>query len=249
MEHKKTSLNTKDKVNLSFEHNRSGYRSLIVICPGFFNSKKNRWMRKTVELVSDCYDTFIFDFRGHGESSGKFTWSAKEYLDVEAVLDYVAGYKYNSIGILAYSLGAAASITAANKRKDVKAMVLVSCPFSFWQINYHFWQPEMLSDLKDNIDCDWEGKGARVGSLFRLKKKPINEIKKIKDIPILFIHGQRDWVIKDSHSQKLYAVVQGPKGIELIEDGLHAERMVQQNPERMKKLILNWFNQALDKEV
>ncbi|MFC1698755.1 alpha/beta hydrolase [Candidatus Omnitrophota bacterium] len=242
-------LYTKDKVTLAYEHAQHGHRSIIIVCPGFFNSKKNRWMRKSRELLSREHDTMIFDFRGHGESGGKFSWSAKEHRDVEAILDYLKPYNYRSTGILAYSLGAAASINAVARRKSVQSMILVSCPYSFWKINYHFWEPEMLSDLKDNFECDWEGKGARAGSLLNPKRKPINEIKKIKDIPVFFIHGKRDWIIKDYHSQRLYEAAQGVKKIELIEDGLHAERLIQQHPEKMKTLILDWFKSTLKKEV
>lgn len=107
----------------------------------------------------------------------------------------------------------------------------------------------MFSDLKDNIDCDWEGKGAKVNLFFSFKRKPINEVKKIKNIPLLFIHGKKDWIIKDYHSQKLYENAQCPKKIELIEGGLHAERLIQQYPEKMESFIDDWFNQTLNKEV
>ena len=240
-------LYTKDKVEISFEHNSKGFSSLIIVCPGFFNSKKNRWMKKTVELLSGNYDTFIFDFRGHGESKGLFSWLAKEHNDLEAVLDYVQSFNYKSIGILAYSLGAAVSINTVSRRNDVKSMILISCPISFWEINYHFWELEMLSDLKDNFECAWEGKGAKVGHFFEPKRKPINEIKKIKDVPIFFIHGTRDWIIKYYHSCRLYEASVSVKRIKLIKDGLHAERLIQQDEGKMKKLFLDWFDETIGK--
>tara|TARA_B100000315_G_C14574971_1_gene587437 strand:+ start:710 stop:1477 length:768 start_codon:yes stop_codon:yes gene_type:complete len=249
MGNNKATLLTKDKVELSYEHNKKGFSSLIVVCPGFFNSKKNRWMKNTVEVLSSDYDTLIFDFRGHGESKGLFTWLGKEHCDLEAILDFAKGFNYESIGILAYSLGAAVSINIAAKRDDIKSMILISSPMSFWEINYHFWEPEMLSDLKDNFECDWEGKGARVSHFFTGKLKPIKEVKKIKNLPLFFIHGSRDWIIKDYHSQNLYEAASGIKAIEIIEGGLHAERLLQENPQKMKVLILDWFRKTLSKEV
>jgi esterase/lipase len=100
----------------------------------------------------------------------------------------------------------------------------------------------MLSDLKDNIDCKWEGKGVRPGWMFGRKPDTMAEIAKIKKTAILFIHGDNDWVIKERHSKKLYntATVKTKK-LETINKGLHAERLIQQYPDRMKELILGWF--------
>lgn len=236
---------TKDKVNIAYDHLKRGSASVVIVCPGFFNSKNNRWMAKAAELASSEYDVIIFDFRGHGNSAGKFSWSAREHLDLEAVLNYALSYGYRNIGILAFSLGAAAAVNLSSRRNEVKSMVLISCPLSFWKIDYHFWLPEMFSDLKDNFDCDWEGKGARVGSMLMPKPKPVKNIARIKDASVFFIHGERDWVIKPYHSQVLYKAAKVNKKIEIIKDGLHAERLIQQCPDKMKDLIIAWFSNTL----
>lgn len=239
------SLLTSDNINIAYEHRKDGFESVIIICPGFFNSKKNRWMRKTAQLISQEYDTMLFDFRGHGDSNGKFSWSAREHLDLGVVLDYAVQSGYKNIGILAFSLGAVVSANVASKRSDIKSMVLISCPLSFWKIDYHFWEPEMFSDLGDNIDCKWEGKGARITNLFMPKPKPIDSISKIKDTAVFFIHGDRDWIIKDYHSKKLFDLTKTHKKIEIIEKGLHGERMIQQYPDKMKSLLLEWFRETM----
>ncbi|MCP4648495.1 MAG: alpha/beta hydrolase [PVC group bacterium] len=238
-------VKTKDNIKISYEHRQNGFPSVVIVCPGFFNSKKNRWIRRTVDIVSEEHDAIVLDFRGHGDSGGLFTWSAKDYYDVQAIVEYARSCGYESIGILGYSLGAAAAVNAVSYTKDIRSMILISGPYDFWQINYHFWEPEVISDLKDNIDCAWEGKGARVDSLFIPKPKPITQIKRITETPILLIHGTRDWIIKDYHSQKLFDAAPGEKKIELIKGGLHAERLIQQYPERMKRLILGWLKKTM----
>ena len=67
-----------DNVALAYDQYRQGNDSVIIICPGFYNSKENRWMRKTVDLLLPRYDVIIFDMRGHGGSGRTFTWSAKD---------------------------------------------------------------------------------------------------------------------------------------------------------------------------
>lgn len=238
-------LRTSDKIDIAYEHYKNGSDSAIIVCPGFYNSKANRWMRKTADIVSPAYDVIIFDFRGHGQSTGKFTWSAKEDLDVNTVVDYAKAQGYKHIGMIAFSLGAAAAVNAAASRDDIDSMVLISCPSSFRAIDFHFWDPAMLSDLKDNIECKWEGKGARSASMLLKKKDPVDAIKKIKHAAILFIHGGRDWVVGDHHSAKLYKEADTRKDIEVIKGGLHAERLIQFYPDRMKKLIMEWFSKTL----
>ena len=236
---------TRDNIRIAYDRYQNGSDSVIIICPGFYNSNKNRWMRKAVELVSPAYDVIIFDFRGHGQSGGTFTWSAKEDMDVDAVVDRAKTYGYKRIGILAFSLGAAAAVNDAAHRTDIDSMVLISCPMSLKTINCHFWEPEMFADLRDNFACGWEGKGARTSSVFMSKENPIDTITRIKQTPILFIHGDKDWMIKDYHSRKLYAAAPGYKEIEIIRGGLHAERLIEFHEEAMKKLIAGWFSRTL----
>jgi len=241
----KGTLLTEDDVSIAYERYKNGFEKVIIICPGFYNSKKNRWMRKTVDFISSEYDVIIFDLRGHGESGGKFTWSAKEHHDLNAVIDYAIAEGYEDVGVVAFSLGAASAINAASVRNDIGSMVLISTPSSFRMVNFHFWEPGMLSDLKDNIECKWEGKGARFGSIFTPKDRPIDMIGLIKTTPILFIHGDRDWLIRDRHSRKLYEAARVHKKIEIVKGGLHAERIIQFNPDKIEKLILEWFSETL----
>ena len=243
--HESGTVLTSDNVSISYDLSSGGHDSVIIVCPGFYNSKQNRWMRKTADMLSSSYDVLLFDFRGHGKSGGIFTWSAKEHLDLNAIIDYAKSRGYKKIGILGFSMGAAAAINTAADRNDITSMVLISCPSKISTINFNFWEPGMWSDLKDNIECKWEGKGARSGNMFLRKNDPIDAIGRIKHTPILFIHGDNDWVIKDRHSRKLYAAANTEKRLEIIKCGLHAERLIQYYPEEMKKIMLEWFSKTL----
>ena len=50
---------------------------------------------------------------------------------------------------------------------------------------------------------------------------------------------------KDYHSEKLYKVAPTYKKIEIIENGLHAERLIQFYPDKLRGLILDWFDETL----
>ncbi len=239
---------TRDGVAIAYDHYMRGSDTVIIICPGFYNSKSNRWMQKAVEIVRPAYDVIIFDFRGHGKSGGTYTWSAKEEADLDAILDYAHGRGYKHIGIIGFSLGAAVAVNTAASRGGIESMVLISCPSSFSMINFHFWEPGMFSDLMDNIDCKWDGKGARVANIFMHKDDPKKTIGRVKDTPILFIHGDKDWIVKDSHSRRLYEAAGEPKKLEIIPGGLHAERLIQAAPDKMQELIRDWFLKTLKRK-
>ena len=238
-------LHTKDNISISYDHYSHGAESVIIVCPGFFNSKENRWMRKAVDMLLPEYDVIIFDFRGHGKSGGLYTWSAKETQDLDAVMDYAGSLGYKHIGILAFSLGAAVAVNEAAKRDNIDSMVLVSCPSSFQNIDFRFWEPGMFFDLKDNIDCKWEGKGARTVSIFMKKEAPINSVRLIKNTAILFIQGDNDWIINVRHAKKLYDAAVTKKKLEIIKGGFHAERLLQFHYDTMRNMILDWFSKTL----
>ena len=238
-------LVTKDGVSIAYDHYKNGLDSVIIICPGFFNSKRNSMMKKAVEMVSWFYDVIIFDFRGHGESGGKFTWASREPLDLETAIDYAVGCGYKKIGVMGFSLGAATAMNVAAGRPEIKSMVLVSGPYSFWKMDYNFWEPGMLLDLRSNFECKWEGKGVRFGNVFLPKIRPLDSVARTKGTPMLFIHGDSDWVIKDYHSRKLYEAAAGKKRLEIIKGGFHAERLIEKYPERMEKLVMDWFKETL----
>lgn len=239
-------LTTKDNTIISYDHYKQQKNSVIVICPGFFNSKANRWMKKAVDMVAQDYDVIVFDFRGHGGSSGLYTWSSREYLDLDAVLNYAVASGYKHIGILAFSLGAATAVNEAALRDDIESMVLISCPTSFQNIDYRFWEPSMFSDLKDNIDSKWEGKGAKFTSIFMKKEAPIDSVRSIKHTAMFFIQGDNDWVIKPRHAKRLYDAAATKKKLEIVKGGLHAERLMQFNYDQIKEMVLDWFSGTLN---
>lgn len=238
-------LCTSDNITISYDQYKRGSDSVIIVCPGFFNSKDNRWMRKTVDMLSMAYDVIIFDFRGHGKSGGKYTWSAKEHQDLNAIIDHARSQGYKNIGILAFSLGAATAMNVAAMRDDIKSMVLISCPTAFKNINFCFWEPGMWGDLKDNIECKWEGKGAKTDNIFLKKMDPIDSARLIKKTAIFFLQGGDDWVIKERHAKKLYKAVSTEKKLEIIKGGLHAERLMQFHYDEIKEMVLDWFSKTL----
>lgn len=238
------SLFTEDKQEIYYDHYTNGHKRLVVIAHGFFNSKDALLLKELGKELRDGYDVVILDFRGHGQSGGLFYWTTKEYIDLIAVLEDVRG-DYDKIGLIGFSLGAATSIIAASKVDWIDSVIAVSAPTEFEKIEYHFWDLDVENDVLYNLIGDGlVGKGARPGPFWLKKDKPIHCVAKVK-APILFLHGESDWLIKPTHSQELYDKAQGKKDIAIIKNGPHAEYLIRKKKEETVTFIRDWFKETL----
>src|SRR5690348_4090120 len=93
------SVLTEDRVRIAFDVYAQGHQKVIVLAHGFYNSKQALLFKEMASMLSDSYDVIVLDFRGHGQSQGLFTWTAKEPMDLNAVLDF-AKTKYQRIGVV-----------------------------------------------------------------------------------------------------------------------------------------------------
>ncbi|MGD0336859.1 MAG: alpha/beta fold hydrolase [Candidatus Omnitrophota bacterium] len=238
-------LTTVDRQTISFQHFKNGHRFVIIIAHGYYNSKQCVVLQQLAKALGGEYDIFIFDFRGHGKSSGVFTWTSREGNDLRAVLDFIAPL-YSKIGLIAFSTGASISINLLANDKRVDSLICVGAPSDMSRIDYWVWALDWKGDMAYTfLDSRGRiGKGVRPGPFWLAKEKPINNVAKIT-IPIMFIHGSRDWVIRPWHSEALYQKAGGIKKIIFIKNGPHAEYLMRDYPEQFVREVKNWFLDTL----
>lgn len=238
-------LVTSDHAKIAYRHYNCGHDKVIVIAPGFYNSKDAILLKQLADNLLDEYDVVMFDFRGHGKSSGLYSWTSKEGRDLEAALDYIDG-KYRKIGMIAFSLGGSVAINTLAHDKRVNSLACVSAASNFNKINYQFWKLDLKGDLFYTLFTSegWKGRGFRAGPFWLKKEKPIDNVDKIQ-IPILYIHGSRDWVIKPWHSQALYDKTQSKKRLVIIKNGPHAEYLFRDNRQEFLQEMRKWFKDTL----
>ena len=238
-------LHTKDRHKIEVVHHTRGAKKAVILAHGFFNNKDAYLFRKIAIAVAVHYDVVAFDFRGHGKSSGLFSWTSKECADLQVVIAYVKSCGYEAIGLMGFSLGAAISLIESAQNQDIKTVIAISAPYDFWKIDYHFWKPSMLDDLKLNLGYKAKGKGVRPSHPWQPKIAPIDIVDRISPRPVLFIHGAEDWLINPRHSWKLYKKAKEPKKIEILPKVGHAETMFDQQPRLLMKPCLDWFANTL----
>ncbi len=236
---------TEDKHKISYTHFSAGHPKVIIIAHGFYNSKEAVVLQQLAKILLDEYDIFMFDFRGHGKSSGLFTWISKEGQDLKAVTQYLKG-KYQKTGVIAFSLGGSIAINVLSCEQIADSFICVSAPAYISKIDYNFWQLDWQGDVIYTLLSKEgrKGKGIRPGPFWLKKEDPISNISKLK-IPVLFLHGENDWVIKPWHSKVLFEHATGIKKIVYFKNGPHAEYLLRDNREQFVEEITRWFKDTL----
>jgi len=242
-------LLTSDHQKIAYRYYNGGHDKVIIIAHGFYNSKDAVILKKLAETLYDEYDVFMFDFRGHGKSSGLYTWTSKEGRDLEAVLDYIDG-KYKKVGMLAFSFGGSVAINTLAHDKLVDSLICVSTASDPHKTDYQLWKLDLKGDLAYTLFTleGLKGKGFRPGPFWLKKEKPIDNVDKIQ-IPILYIHGEKDWVIKPWHSQALYDKTKSKKRLVFIKNGPHAEYLTRDYFEQFISEVKTWFKETLSGEA
>ena len=154
-------LLTVDGQTIHYDLYPHGHQRLIIIAHGFFNSKDALLLKELGQALANQYDVLIMDFRGHGKSGGLFYWTSKEYLDLKAVLGY-ARTRYQKIGVIGFSLGAATSIITASQTDGIDTVISISAPSEFEKIECRFWELNVENDIFYNLIGEGRaGKGVR----------------------------------------------------------------------------------------
>ena len=229
----------RDSTRISFDlYARAEQEALLLICPGFFQSKETTLFQRIASDLSADQNVLCLDFRGHGRSGGLYTFSAREGADLETVLEW-ARERYSKISLLGFSLGGAVAINMAARFPDsIRTLIAVSTPSAFEEIEYRIWSPEVIyGGLRA-----WDPKmGCRLGNPWLKKEKPVETIRHLR-MPVLLIHGTRDSIVSHSHSERLYQAAGEPKRLELIEGGGHAEELYRHHPDRFLQIVQGWLH-------
>jgi len=235
---------TADNMRIYYDHYKNDHQKVIILAHGFFNSKQTVLFQDMAKALSDEYDVIVMDFRGHGMSDGPFHWTAKAYQDLEAILDY-ARQDYQNIGVIGFSLGAATSLITASRTDQIDSLIAVSTPTQFRKINYQIWRLGFFENIFYNMTREGRiGKGVKPGRLWLKKIKPIDIVDDI-NVPVLYLHGKKDWLVRPKHSEKLFEKSPQDKEIIFIEKGTHAEYLFRRDKEGTTKIFKEWFSKTL----
>jgi fermentation-respiration switch protein FrsA (DUF1100 family) len=182
------------------------------------------------------YNVFAFDYRGYGESEGEPDRQGV-HDDALAALDYISARKdtgTDKLVILGQSLGGAIAIVAAAERKqDIRAVIIESAFSSYRRIAHDKASVvPLLGPLMDYMFPPPPG------------YDPIDYIGKISPVPILLIDGTADSVVPFAHSERLYKAAGSPKEFVVLQGGDHVQAFTRFLG-KTRPIVLHFLEQAL----
>jgi len=167
-------------------------RGTILFCHG--NGSNISGRLDTINIFQNLgFTTFLFDYRGYGNSQGKPNEKGT-YRDAEAAYDYLIDQKYlnpNHVIIFGRSLGGAVAANLATKR--IHQVLILESTFT------------SIMDIARNIYPIFP-----VRLINHIRYDTINCVRKL-DTPLLLVHSTEDDRIPFSHSEKLFEVADQPK--------------------------------------
>lgn len=238
MAHEELYLTTSDRTRIAANHYKRGKKQVLVVAPGWTMSKDSKFICRIARLFAKAFDVISFDFRGHGKSSGMYTFTNEEPKDLETVIRF-AKENYEKVYLIGFSLGGAISIIHSSISKKIDKLITVSAPHSFKKINHYMWAKDFLTNPFKKYEFKrWIT--IRPNMIINTKVKPIDVVDKIS-VPSLFIAGDSDTITNPNDTKSLFDKATCKKRFELFKNCHHAEDLVHQNSEKLVKTCIDWL--------
>ena len=208
-----------------FHSPRKEAATCVITCHGLYSSKDSeKYVRIARRFCRERLAVLRFDFRGCGESVGRFreTSLTGRTEDLEDALDFVQEQGYETVGVMGSSLGGTVAVLTAAKDKRVEALVTWATPCHLDEL----FRGELIEGLEK----------------LRQDVGKYDVIKAVKELycPVLIVHGSLDEQVPLSHAEVLYENANEPKNFQIIEGGDH--RLTNPSHRRSAvELTLNWF--------
>jgi len=185
----------------------------VVICHGYGGNKcgKHRlYVREAMRLADAGIAVLRFDFRGAGDSDGRFqdTDFDGEVSDILQGIKHLADYDIvdkERIGLLGRSLGGALAVVAASHHENIKSLVLWAPVFGAdqWKEDWAQAQNNKESRLLDEGLVAFDGQLTNTRFVQQFFALNIEEhLQKLGHLPMLHFHGISDTKVETHHAEQ-----------------------------------------------
>jgi fermentation-respiration switch protein FrsA (DUF1100 family) len=218
----------------------------VVLCHGIWTGRRE-CLPLALRFRAAGYNVLCFDFRAHGRSDGRFiSVGHHETDDVIGAVHYLKQRPEvdpTRIGVIGFSMGAAATIQAAARCSDIAAIVADSsyatfvdaAKYSFRVVTRmpHFpMAPLALQSAKWIMHLD--------ATLLR----PIDVIGRIAPRPVMLTHGVLDEIVPVRHAYTLFKAADEPKELWVV-PGAHHVGARDEDPDGYFQKVEHFLNDAL----
>jgi fermentation-respiration switch protein FrsA (DUF1100 family) len=237
----------RDVTSFSLEDNdwTAGSKGTVILGHGRFGSKDPDlkyapWFREA------GYNSFLFDFRGHGRSEGNYTsFGFHERKDLLGAVDFLAGKGICSVGVMGFSLGGAVGITTAAVCEDIQAVIADGTFVAL--------RETLARGARERGIPSWVVRclgpfilwlaGRRVGGDLE-ETDPIRWVGNIAPRALFLIHGECDRYVSTDDIHRLYDKAGEPKELWIVPDAEH-RRADELFPDEYRRRVLTFFDRYL----
>jgi fermentation-respiration switch protein FrsA (DUF1100 family) len=195
----------------------------VVLCHGIWTGRRE-CLPLALRFRAAGYNVLCFDFRAHGNSDGRFTSvGGLETNDVIGSVQYLKlrpEVDPTRIGVIGFSMGAAATIQAAARCPDIAAVVADSAYASFIDAaKYSFHVVTRVPHFPmAPLALHWAKWIVHVDAN---QLRPVDVIGRISPRPIMLTHGVLDEIVPVRHVHTLFQAAEEPKELWVVPDAHH----------------------------
>ena len=236
-----------DGVSIAYTLWRQPSAELVVLAPGFWRvrlARENLFLAH--HFLRRGYDVAALDFRGHGDSDGRYAFGAFEHHDFEAVIEELVGPGrfYERFAVLGLSLGGSIAAHTLARRPDLpcRALAMISSPADFALLRPKPWKTGALRQVRLRHAL----KVPRVAGRSLAGKKPrTSDAVAALRMPKLIVTSEGDWLVDPSHGRALASSAAEPvEHVHLeLPGALHADGLVKFGPVRLLRVLDRWFEE------
>ncbi|NES74839.1 MULTISPECIES: alpha/beta hydrolase [unclassified Okeania] len=199
---------------------------------GNMAARKNSYnLERVAKLYQLGFSVFMIDYRGYGNSKGRFPTEATVYEDALVAWNYLTQEKNFSpeeIFIYGYSLGGAVAANLCLQQPQAAGLIAEGC----------------FTSIKDMAKYR---RRIQIFPLNLLVTQKFDFIDKVKllEMPVLFIHGTKDEIVPVDMSQRLFAAAAEPKKLLLIPNAAH-DNLAQVDSDSYIATLHEFFERAIN---
>lgn len=204
----------------------------IVVAHAAIGRSYQRWILDLAEELSRSFTVILFDFRGHGRSTGRCPMGfTKPSEDLEAVVDWTRGMGFSKVGVAGFSLGAAAGFLLAARRPCFDAFVSIGCPPRMIEEGGWSKRPRLTTAALRvmGMRAEWSFEGG---------PSPADVAPRLPCIPKLLYFGEQEVATPDE-VERFCGLVTPPKEVITVPGVWHAD-LGGHEPD-----VREWFEQNL----
>jgi fermentation-respiration switch protein FrsA (DUF1100 family) len=198
-------------------------RPAIVLCHGIWTGRRE-CLPLALRFQAAGYNVLAFDFRAHGLSDGRFTSVGHhETNDVLGAVGYLTRrpeVDRTRIGVVGFSMGAAAAIQAAARCDDIAALVADSAYATFLDAaKYSF---RLVTRVPQFPIAPMAMRWAKwLVNVDASQLRPIDVIGRVAPRPTLIAHGAQDEIVPVQHAHSLFQAAGEPKELWIEPEAHH----------------------------